>query len=109
MITTIRCAPASTAMSRFVVDTMPPSISSRSLTRTGEYTIGSAPEARTAVDIGTSSEPSDAEHHPLAGVEVRGRDVQLAGQLPEVVGAARLAEHLVQVVLDPGARVQAGR
>ena len=48
-----------------------------------------------------------AEHDPLAGVEVRGRHVELARQLPEIVGAAGLAEHLVQVVLDPGARVHA--
>ena len=79
LITTTSFAPASTAMSRLVVETMPPSISSRSSTRTGAYTIGSAPEARTAVEIGTSPAPVGAEHDPLAGVEVGRGQVQLAG------------------------------
>ena len=35
LTTTISFAPASTAMSRFVVETIPPSTSSRSLTRCG--------------------------------------------------------------------------
>ena len=35
LTTTMNFAPASTAMSRFVVETMPPSISSRPLTRSG--------------------------------------------------------------------------
>jgi hypothetical protein len=35
LTTTMSFAPASTAMSRFVVETIPPSTSSRSLTRTG--------------------------------------------------------------------------
>ncbi len=58
LITTTSFAPAWIARSRFVVETMPPSISSRSCTRTGAYTIGKAPDARTAVEIGTSIEPS---------------------------------------------------
>ena len=35
LTTTMNFAPASTAMSRFVVETIPPSISSRPLTSTG--------------------------------------------------------------------------
>ena len=35
LMTTMNFAPASTAMSRFVVETIPPSTSSRSPTRTG--------------------------------------------------------------------------
>jgi hypothetical protein len=37
---------------------MPPSTSSRSLISTGLYTIGSAVDARTAEEMGTSSQPS---------------------------------------------------
>ncbi len=51
-----------------------------------------------------------AQHDPLAGVEVGGGDVQLsaAPQLAEIVGAAGLAQHLVQVGLDARAGVQPG-
>ena len=45
-------------MSRFVVDTIPPSTISRSLIRTGLYIIGSALDAATALEIGTSSQSS---------------------------------------------------
>ena len=74
LITTTNFAPASIAMSRLVVETMPPSISSRSPTFTGEYTIGSAPEARTAVEIGTSSDgstPKTTRSHVSRSVAVR--------------------------------------
>ena len=49
----------------------------------------------------------DAEHDALARVEVGRREVELAGELAEVVGAPRLAQHVVHVALDPLARVGA--
>ena len=109
LTTTISFAPASTAMSRFVVETIPPSTSSRSLTSTGWKTIGSAVEARTAVEIGTSSQPVGAEHDPLAGVEVGGRQVELDVELTEVVGAVGVGERLGDVLLDARAGVEPGR
>ena len=54
-MTTMNFAPASTATSTLVVERMPPSMNSRPLTRTGSYTIGRAPDAATAVEIGTSA------------------------------------------------------
>ncbi len=42
------------------------------------------------------------------GVEVGGRDVELTIQQPEVVATAAVGEHLLDVLGDPAARVEAG-
>ena len=47
------------------------------------------------------------EHDPLAGVEVGGRQVQLAAELAEVVRAVGVGEHGAHVLLDARAGVQA--
>ena len=64
---------------------------------------GDGPRDRHVVPVGA------AEHDPLAGVEVGGGQQQLVLQQAEVVGAVRVAQDRLQVVLDRRAVVHAGR
>jgi hypothetical protein len=80
-------APASTAMSRFVVETMPPSTARARARGRG---VDHRQRGRGADGGGDRDvvPALGAEHDPLAGVEVGRGQVELALQQPEVVGAA---------------------
>ena len=107
LITTTSLAPASIAMSRFVVDTMPAVDQLAVAARAPARRPSAAPRRRARRSRSARrSSPSTPNTTRSQRVEVGGRQVQLAVELAEVVGAAGLAEHLVQVALDPRARVE---
>ena len=89
------------------METMPPSMSSRSWTRDR---LVDHRQRRRGAHRGRDRDVVPrlgAEDDPLARVEVGGRQVELALEQPEVVGAVRVGEDRAHVVLDARPRVDA--